>query len=310
MLGTSLEYKGATDVNIQPGGDLIDTGYISLYGMTLVAGRNFQLSDTARRKVPASASAPAQPAYRAFILNESAARALGFNRPADIVGQQVTSGFGDLSGPVVGVVKDFHSDNMHEMIRPFFFSTETGVASQLSVKLSSAGVSASKVRTLIANMGSVFKKIYPGTSFQSQFFDESLAQLYLQEQQTSQIMNIAMGIAIFISCMGLFGLAAFTANQRTREIGIRKVLGAGVPHLVSLLSREFILLVGLSTIIAAPLAGWGMNRWLQDFAYRTSMPWWIFVLAGVAAVAIALFTVSFQAIRAATANPARSLQVE
>jgi putative ABC transport system permease protein len=119
-----------------------------------------------------------------------------------------------------------------------------------------------------------------------------------------------MGIAIFISCMGLFGLAAFTANQRAREISIRKVLGAGVPHLVSLLSREFILLVGLSTIIAAPLAAWGMHRWLQSFAYRTSMPWWIFIFAGVAAMVIALLTVSVQAIRAATANPVKSLKVE
>jgi len=309
MRGMLLEYKGATDVKLVPGGDEIDTGYLSLYCMTLVAGRNFQLSDTSRRNVPATASTPAQPAYRAFILNESAARALGFNRPADMVGQQV-SGFGGISGPVVGVVKDFHSDNMHEKIRPFLFSTEAGVASQLSVKLSSAGVSASKVSTLIANMGSVFKKIYPGTPFQSQFFDESLAQLYLQEQQTAQIMNIATGIAIFISCMGLFGLAAFTANQRTREIGIRKVLGAGVAHLVSLLSREFIFLVGLSTVIAAPLAGWGMHQWLQGFAYRTSMPWWIFVLAGVVALGIALLTVSFQAIRAASANPVKSLKVE
>ena len=310
LFGTYLEYKGATDVKLHPGGDEIDTGYLSLYGMTLVAGRNFQLSDTARRKVPATASAPEQPAYRAYILNESAARALGFNQPADIVGQQVTSGLGGISGPVVGVVKDFHSDNMHEKIRPFLFSMETGVASQLSVKLSSAGVSVSKVSTLIANMGSVYKKIYPGTPFQSQFFDESLAQLYLQEHQTAQIMNIATSIAIFISCMGLFGLAAFTANQRTREISIRKVLGAGVPHLMSLLSREFIILVGLSTIIAAPLAAWGMYRWLQSFAYRTSMPWWIFVLAGIAATVIALFTVSFQAFRAATANPVKSLRSE
>jgi putative ABC transport system permease protein len=123
-------------------------------------------------------------------------------------------------------------------------------------------------------------------------------------------MNIAMGIAIFVSCMGLFGLAAYTANQRTREIGIRKILGAGVSQLVSMLSLEFIFLVGLSSVIATPLAGWGMHRWLQDFAYRTSMPWWIFVVAGVAAVVIALLTVSFQAIRAAMANPVDSLRVE
>jgi ABC-type antimicrobial peptide transport system permease subunit len=275
-----------------------------------VAGRNFNLSDTARKSIPASASAPAQPGYRAYILSESAARTLGFNRPADAVGQQVTGGIDGTPSPVIGVVKDFHSDDMHEKIRPFIFSTEAGFATQLSVKLSSAGFSAGKVKTLMTNMESVFKKIYPGAVFQSRFFDESLEQLYMQERQTSQILNIAMGIAIFISCMGLFGLAAFNANQRTREIGIRKVLGAGVPQLVSLLSREFVLLVGISTVIAAPVAGWGVHAWLRNFAYRTSMPWWIFVLAGIAATMIALLTVSLQTIRAAMANPVKSLRVE
>ncbi len=310
LLGTSLEYNGSTDVRIQGGGDQIDTGYISLYGLTLVAGRNFYLSDTARANIPASASSAEQPVYRAYILNETMAKALGFKRPTDAIGQQVNGGFDGQSATIVGVLKDFHSDDMHQKIRPFIFSTEAGSASQLSVKLSSAGFSAGKVKALMTSMESIFKKTYPGTAFQSRFFDESLEQLYTQERQTSQIMNIAMGMAIFISCIGLFGLAAFTANQRTREIGIRKVLGAGVPQLVSLLSREFILLVGLSTVIAAPVAGWAMQRWLEDFAYRTSMPWWIFVLAGIAAVAIALLTVSYQAIRAATANPVESLRVE
>ncbi|HSZ33877.1 MAG TPA: ABC transporter permease [Puia sp.] len=308
FLGTGLEYKGPTDVSIMPGGDFIDTGYISLYGLTLVAGRNFYLSDTARKSIPASGSISAQPGYRAFILNETAAMTLGFKRPSDAVGKQVING--RVSGPVVGVVKDFHLDDMHAKIRPFLFSTETGAAGQLSVKLSSTGRSADEVKKLMTNMQSVFKKIYPTTDYQSRFFDEALEQLYTQERQTAQIMNIAMGMAIFISCMGLFGLAAFTANQRTREIGIRKVLGAGVPQLVSLLSREFIMLVGLSTVIAAPVAGWAMHRWLQDFAYRTSMPWWIYVVAGVAAIVIALLTVSLQTIRAAKANPVKSLRTE
>jgi putative ABC transport system permease protein len=312
MLGTHLEYKGATDMIIMPGGDDIDSGYISLYELTLVAGRNFYLSDTARKSIPASVSAPAQPGYRAYILNESAARALGFNRPADAVGQKLIGGFdGPISSShVIGVVMDFHSDDMRQKIRPFIFSTEEGAASQLSVKLSSAGLSAGNVKTLMANMESLYKKIYLGTAFQSRFFDESLEQLYTQERQTSQILNIAMAIAIFISCMGLFGLAAFTANQRTHEIGIRKVLGAGVPQLVSMLSKEFVLLVGISTVIAAPVAGWGVYEWLQNFAYRISMSWWIFVLAGIAAMVIALLTVSLQTIRAATANPVRNLRVE
>ena len=310
IFGTSIEYKGATDVNIQAGGDYIDSSYISLYGLTLVAGRNFYISDTTRRGIPASASAPAQPASSAYILNETAAKALGFQRPADAVGQQMMDHSGEISGTVIGVVKDFHSDDMHQQIRPFIFSSMAGTGSQLSVKLSSAGFSAGKLKTLIRNMEAAFSKTYPGTEFRYRFFDESLQQLYTQERQTSQVLNIAMGIAIFISCMGLFGLAAFTANQRTREIGIRKVLGADVAQLVSLLSREFILLVGLSAIIASPVAGWAIHRWLQDFAYRTSMPWWIFVAAGVFAIVIALLTISFQAIRAAKANPVESLRVE
>ena len=312
IFGTSIEYKGATDVNIQAGGDYIDSSYISLYGLTLVAGRNFYISDTTRRGIPASASAPAQPASSAYILNETAAKALGFNRPADAVGKLVISGAagGGTLQPVIGIVKDFHLDDMHEKIRPFIFSADVGQWQQLSIKLSSAGFSAGKVKALMAKVESVFKKIYPETPYQSRFFDESLEQLYTQERQTSQILNIAMGIAIFISCMGLFGLAAFTANQRTREIGIRKVLGAGVPQLVSLLSREFVLLVMLSTVIAAPLAGWAMHRWLQDYAYRASMPWWIYVVAGITAVVIALLTVSLQTIRAAKANPVESLRVE
>jgi putative ABC transport system permease protein len=305
---TNLEYKGAKDMTIDAGIDMIDTSYISVYGLTLVAGRNFYLTDTARQGSDPG-SVPAQPGFRAFILNETGARALGFKKPADAAGQQM-SGLDGTWGPVVGVVRDFHSQNLHEKIKPFFFTTESGAGRLLSVKLSSAAFSASQVKELMAKMQSIFKKIYPETAFQSRFYDESLERLYKREEQTSQILNIAMGIAIFISCMGLFGLAAFTANQRTREIGIRKVFGASVPQLVSLLSWEFILLVGLSTLIAAPLAGWGVHQWLLDFAYRTSMPWWIFVVAGVAALAIALLTVSFQAIRAATANPVKSLRVE
>jgi len=305
---TNLEYKGPKDVTIDVGMDMIDTNYMSVYGLRLVAGRNFYLTDTARQGSDPG-TVPVQAGFRAYILNETATRALGFKKPGDAVGRQV-SGLDGILGPVVGVVGDFHAQNLHEKIKPFFFTTEAGAGNLLSVKLSSAALPASEVKALMTKMESAFRKIYPDKIYRSRFFDESLEQLYKRERQTSQIMNIAMGIAIFISCMGLFGLAAFTANQRTREIGIRKILGAGVLQLVSLLSREFILLVGLSIVIAAPLAGWGVHRWLQDFAYRTSMPWWIFVLAGVAALAIALLTVSFQAIRAATANPVKNLRVE
>jgi len=256
------------------------------------------------------ASGPAQSAYMAYILNETAARSLGFNKPADAVGQQISTGFFGILGPVVGIVRDFHGESLHNMIRPYFFTTQKNAGAMLSLKLSSAALSPRQIKTLLTQLEAVFKKIYPETSFQARFFDEALQRLYEREQQMAQIMNFAMGIAIFISCMGLFGLAAFTANQRTKEIGIRKVLGASVPNLAALLSREFIGLVVLSTFIAAPIAGWAMHRWLQDFAYRTSMPWWIYALAGVVAITIALLTVSFQAIRAATANPVTNLRVE
>jgi ABC-type antimicrobial peptide transport system permease subunit len=310
--GTFLEYKGKVDTKIDAGFIQIDPNFLSLYELPLVAGRNFSVTDTARRgSDPATAgSGPVQAPFRAFILNETAARSLGFDRPADAVGKQVSTGFGGILGPVVGVVRDFHSQSLHEKIQPFFFTTQQNAGGMLSIKLSSAALSSGQVRALMKELEASFKKIYPESPFQSRFFDESLARLYIREQQTAEIMNIAMGIAIFISCMGLFGLAAFTANQRTREIGIRKVLGAGTPQLVLLLSRQFIVLVGLSILIAGPVAGWGMHQWLQDFAYRTSMPWWIYVTAGASAVAIALFTVSFQAIRAAAANPTKSLRSE
>jgi len=302
--GTVLENRGAAYVRTDAGYDYIDTGFLSLYGMTLIAGRNFFPSDSLRwGRTPAEG-------YRAFIINETAAKALGFSRPADAVGQRVSSALGGVIGPVVGVVKDFHSTSFRDKIGPFFFTYQNAGGALLSVKLASANLSGGAIKRILGQMQALFAKSYPKEQFNSRFFDESIARLYEREDQTAWMVNIGMGIAIFISCMGLFGLAAFVANQRTREIGIRKVLGARVPHLVALLSREFIVLVLLATLIAAPLAGWGVHQWLLDFAYRTTMPWWIYPMGGFAAIAIALLTVGFQTIRAARANPVNSLKAE
>jgi putative ABC transport system permease protein len=302
--GTALENRGATYVRIDAGYDYVDTGFMSLYGLNLIAGRNFFPADSLRW-----GNSPAT-GYRAYIINETAAKALGFSQPADAVGQRVSSALGGVFGPVIGVVKDFHSTSLREKIEPFFFTYEDGAGGMLSVKLAGANLSGGAMKGILTKMEALFKRTYPKEQFNSRFFDESIARLYEQEQQTVRMVNIAMGIAIFISCIGLFGLAAFTANQRTKEIGIRKVLGASVPQIAALLSREFILLVLLSTVIAAPLAGWSVHQWLQDFAYRTTMPWWIYILAGFTAVIIALLTASFQAIRAARANPVNSLKAE
>ncbi len=292
--GTFLEYKGPQDIKIDAGCDNIDVNYLPLYGLPLAAGRNLLPADTAG----------------AYLLNESAAKALGFQHPADALGKLLTCGWGGMTGPVVGVVKDFHATSYHDPIKPFFFLSTNRWGSIISAKLAAAYRTPASAKTLIDRMEHSFKSVYPDANFNTQFFDEAIANLYERERKTAQIMNLAMAIAIFISCMGLFGLAAYTASQRTREIGIRKVLGANVPHLVTLLSRDFIALVLLAALIAGPIAGWAMNQWLQDFAYRTDISWWIYAVAGLGAIAIALLTVSFQAVRAARANPVESLRSE
>jgi ABC-type antimicrobial peptide transport system permease subunit len=316
--GTVMEYKAETDTKIEAGCDQVDPNYIPLYGLRMVAGRNFFEADSFHRVTPQpvlNAGAPGpewnpKDYTRSFIINETAAKALGFAQPGDAVGQSVSTGFGGVVGPIIGVVKDYHSANYHEAIKPFFLTFSKGNGNLLSVRLASAYRTPAQAADLLTRFEAAFKSVYPEAKFQARFFDETLAQLYEKEQKTAQIMNISMAIAIFISCMGLFGLAAFTASQRTREIGIRKVLGAGVPRIAAMLSRDFVLLVGLATLIAAPVAGWAMHAWLEDFAYRTTIPWWIYVSAGAAAVLIALVTVSFQAIRAASANPVESLRSE
>ncbi|HXB08521.1 MAG TPA: ABC transporter permease, partial [Puia sp.] len=296
--GTMMEYKGATNVKIEAGADVVDTNYLSLYGLTLVAGRNFFIADTAHNEggpPPGSpASTPGAPAppppYRAFIINESAAKALGFRRPADAIGQSVTTGFSGTLGPIIGVLKDYHHSSFRQAIVPFFLTMTNNAGAQLGVQLGPNYRTPAQAKELIARLEKSFKTVYPDADFSAHFLDDTLQQLYEKEQKTAAIMNLSMAVAIFISCMGLFGLAAYTASQRTREIGIRKVLGAGVPRLVTMLSKDFILLVGLATLIAAPLAGWATHQWLQDFAYRTSVPWWIYASAGLGALAIALVT--------------------
>jgi putative ABC transport system permease protein len=178
------------------------------------------------------------------------------------------------------------------------------------MKLATRGMQAADAKGILAEVEKQWKKLYPDENFESNFLNESIRWLYDQETKTAWLMNVVMIITVFISCMGLFGLAMFTAEQRTKEIGIRKVLGATVTNIVTLLSKDFVVLVIISLIIASPVAGYFMNRWLEDFAYRIQISWWAFVLAGLVAILIALFTVSFQAVKAAIANPVKSLRAE
>jgi putative ABC transport system permease protein len=292
--GTFIEPMGnvASDKKVMASFDMCDTDYIRLYGMHIVAGRNLFPSDTINE----------------FLVNETCAQALGYRHPADALGHMVAIGMDRGIGPIVGIIRDFHSKSMHEPITPFFMSTYEGAERDISVKLATSGQSVGHLKDVLARMEKAWKEVYPTKKFEYSFFDESIARLYEKEEKTAQIMNIAMGIAIFISCMGLFGLAAFIAEQRTKEIGIRKVLGATVTDIVSMLSRDFVRLVVISIVIASPVAWYFMHQWLQDFAYRVPISWWIYGIAGVSAVVIALATVSVQAIRAAMANPVESLR--
>jgi len=179
----------------------------------------------------------------------------------------------------------------------------------VSIKLAT-GKGINNFKATIAQIANAWKEVYPNDKFEYAFFDQTIAGFYDKEQKTAQLMNTAMLIAIFISCMGLFGLAMFTAQQRMKEIGIRKVLGASVAGIVSMLSKDFLVLVLISLVIASPIAYYFMHVWLQDFAYRINISPWTFLLSGLAAILIALATVSFQAIKAAMANPVNSLKSE
>jgi ABC-type antimicrobial peptide transport system permease subunit len=203
--------------------------------------------------------------------------------------------------PIAGVVADFHQFSFHEPIKPLVIvnGSTTGIAIRLEMK----DKQVSDAKAILTRVEKQWKEVYPHDPFEYKFMDESIRLLYQKEETTAWLMNIATGITIFISCMGLFGLALFNARQRSREIGIRKVLGASVTSIVSLLSTDFLKLVLLATAIASPVAWYFIHRWLQDFAYRIDIGAWVFVLAGLAAMVIALITVSFQAIKAAIANP-------
>jgi putative ABC transport system permease protein len=274
--------------------DMVDTNYLRLFGMHLVVGRNLFQSDTIGE----------------FLVNETAARQLGFRRPADALGQIVTCGMNNAKGSIVGVVQDFHSKSMHEPITPFFISTDRRSPRDISIKLATKGRTAEEMTAVLGKLEKAWKEVYPTKKFAYDFFDESIARLYDKEKKLAEILDLAMGIAIFISCLGLFGLAAWVAEQRTREIGIRKVLGATVMNIVGMLSRDFVWLVVLAIGIASPVAWYFMHQWLQDFVYRLPISWWIYAVAGFGAIAIAMVTVSFQAVRAAMANPVESLRAE
>jgi len=263
----------------------IDDTYLKTLGMKLIAGRNFSYN-------VASDSA-------AVIINQTLAKRLNLKYP---VGKQISNGGGTFR--VIGVVDDFNFDSMRGAIDPLVLHFG------LSPSIVSVKVSSKDMKSAIENISALWRQYSPDQPIRYTFLDEQFANMYADVQRTGSIFTSFAILAIIIACLGLFALSAFMAEQRSKEIGIRKVLGATVTNITRLLSFDFVKLVLIAIVIASPIAWWAMNKWLQDFAYKIPISWWIFALSGIIAIAIALFTVSFQSIKAALMNPVKSLRSE
>ena len=238
-----------------------------------------------------------------FLINEAALRIMGYKQP---IGKSIT--WGKQQGTIVGVVKDFHFQSLHTAIRPLIAYLRTQhLAGNVNAVVR---INAGKTAETLTQIEAICKKLNPNFPFTYTFTDQQYARQYQSEQVVSKLSNYFAFLAIFISCLGLFGLAMFTAEQRTKEIGVRKVLGASVGSIIGLLSKDFLKLVAIAILLASPAAWWAMNQWLQNFAYKIDIEWWMFGLAGIMAVVIALLTVSFQSIKAALVNPIKSLRSE
>jgi putative ABC transport system permease protein len=235
-----------------------------------------------------------------YILNETAVREAGIKDP---IGKRFS--LHSTKGIIIGVIKDFHFASLKKKIEPAIFTYQPENDWMMFVK--TTGRDAPHA---INAAQQAWKKYNPGFPFEYHFLDELYDNMYKTDQRSGTLFSIFAGIAILISCLGLFGLATYTAQVKVKEIGIRKVLGASVAHITAMLSKDFLILVVTSLIIASPMAWYFMNKWLQDYVYRTHIEWWMFALAGIAALLIAFVTISYQAIKAALANPVKSLRSE
>jgi len=283
-----ISYQGKKNIKVDVTVDLGGEKYIPFYNIKILAGRNIRHTDSLAE----------------LVVNETCTRALGFANPADVIGQFVT--MDDRLVPVVGVVADFHESSFHDAIGPVIIGRDPNQEMGFGIKLAAK----TNAHQTFAAIEKIWKEIYPKNDFEYLFLDESIALYYEAEQKTSKLLSASMIITIFICCMGLFGLAMFSAERRTKEIGIRKVLGASAFNIASMLSADFAILICIALLIASPIAWYFSNRWLQDFVYRVEISWWIFAIAGISVILIALITVSFHALRAALANPVKSLRTE
>jgi ABC-type antimicrobial peptide transport system permease subunit len=266
-----------------------DDNYVPTYQLQLIAGRNLQPSGWTRE----------------FLVNESFVKSLGLKKPDEILNKEISIMGGLIKCPVVGVLKDFNDRSLREKVAPLLIATNSTMYRQASIKITTANMAST-----MQSIKKIWKQTFPDYVYDYKFLDDKIAGFYQQENQLAQLYKIFAAIAIFLSCLGLYGLASFMAAQRIKEVGIRKVLGATTGNIVYLFSKEFIILIAIAFAIATPVAWYFMHQWLQDYAYRIDVSWLIFLAGGIAAVMIALATISFQAIKAAMANPVESLRSE
>ena len=290
---STMKYKdGKKEIETDVQQKYADTNYINLYQIKLLAGKNITSSDT----------------VTAFMINETYAHILGFQKPEQAIGKYLE--WSDKQYPITGVIADFNQHSLREPVKPLVIGSWQNTEKTINIALQPQNEAGTTWKSGIAKIEAAWKTIYPKDDFEYQFYDESIAKYYDAEQHTSSLLMWATGLAVFISCLGLLGLVIYTTTQRTKEIGVRKVLGASIAQIVTMISKDFILLVLFAFIIAAPLAWIGMNKWLDNFAYRTEISWWIFLSGGLVMIFIALITLSFQTIRAAMMNPVKSLRSE
>ncbi|GAA4803422.1 ABC transporter permease [Olivibacter ginsenosidimutans] len=269
-----------------------DEDYFDVYQLQLIAGRKASASDSVRE----------------LMINKAFMHELGYKNPTDVLGKLVHYGRDKSLVPIVGIMQDFHTQNLHAPISPLIFGVEPGQT--FHVRLAEQTNAAEDWQQTISAIRKSFKKIYPEASFDYTFVNQQIAKFYEKERATTQLLNWATGLSIFISCLGLLGLVIFTTNSRTKELGIRKILGASISNLVLLLSKDFIRLIIIAFSIAAPIGWWAGHEWLKDFAYKTSINWWLFLIGIIGMVGVALAVLAIQTFKAARANPVDSLRDE
>jgi len=279
---------------------VVDTSYIKTYGLHLEAGNNFSLSDSSR----------------SVIINEELARQLNFKSPFDAIGKEVTTFFNGSNSiyTICGVVKDYHYESFHKKIRPAFLLQKLENSRIAGIRIVAdkniSNINFKQMRDVLVYTENSWRSVFPNEYYEYEFIEDRIRANYSSEENASKLINLFAIITIIISCLGIFGLALYSSERRSKEIGIRKINGAKISEVMVMLNKDLIKWVGIAFVIATPVAWYTMHKWLENFAYKTSLSWWIFALAGLLTLGIALLTVSWHSWRAATRNPVEALRYE